>query len=62
MAFSSSSDSYEKFALSSSLDDGAELLLSTVSMVVKAIVDNANEGTSQPKRRNYIVRERETAK
>ncbi|XP_021980607.1 uncharacterized protein LOC110876758 [Helianthus annuus] len=63
MALSSSSDSYDKFVLSSSSDDGAELLLLAVSMVVKAIVEDANEGTSQPqpKRRKYIVRERETA-
>ncbi|MFS7995824.1 hypothetical protein Hanom_Chr12g01122621 [Helianthus anomalus] len=45
----SSSDSYDKFVLSSSSDDGVELILSAVSMVVKAIVDDVDEGTSQPK-------------
>ncbi|KAF5823624.1 hypothetical protein HanXRQr2_Chr01g0040341 [Helianthus annuus] len=63
MDSSSSSDSYDRFVLSSSFDDGAEILVSTVAMVVKAIVEDSDEGTSQPqpKRRKYIVRERETA-
>ncbi|XP_022019320.1 uncharacterized protein LOC110919354 [Helianthus annuus] len=64
MDSSSSSDSYDRFVLSSSSDDGAEILLSTVATVVKAIVEDSDEGTSQPqpkpKRRKYIVRERET--
>ncbi|XP_022018806.1 uncharacterized protein LOC110918833 [Helianthus annuus] len=65
MDSSSSSDSYDKFVLSSSSDDGAKLILLVVMMVMKAIVEVevADEGTSQPqpKRRKYIVRERETS-
>ncbi|MFS7976713.1 hypothetical protein Hanom_Chr10g00895641 [Helianthus anomalus] len=63
MDSSSSSDSYDRFVLLSSSDDGAEILLSTVAMVVKAIVEDSDDGTSQPqpKRRKYIVRERENA-
>ncbi|XP_035838825.1 uncharacterized protein LOC110906572 [Helianthus annuus] len=62
---SSSSSSYDKFVLSSSSDDEAELILSAVTMVMKAIVEDADEWTSQPqpkpKLRKYIVHECETA-
>ena len=55
MSSSYSSDS------SSSSDDGAEIFLQTIATVVKAIVEDDEAETSQPKRRRYTPRERQTA-
>src|ERR1044071_2069111 len=56
---SSSDDMFDQLALDDLGEGAAEMLMATVQNVVKAIADD--EGTSEPpKRRKYIIRERET--
>ncbi|MFS8015703.1 hypothetical protein Hanom_Chr15g01359771 [Helianthus anomalus] len=40
--------SYDRFVWSFSSDSGTEILLSTMATIVKTIVEDSDEGTSQP--------------